>query len=160
MIFAFLFLPFLSFAHVVSDDVNVTEKSPFSFKTVCRKMVSHEAPLVDYVSGTEIDCMGKKVKAADFCEKELASDPYYLRAYVDPKESQVVCVSGKKVVFKYLCVKFADKELCTPEAKGSCKVIQEKLARRLDLVHSSYTRNEKGIRQLNCYFESLPLKKR
>jgi hypothetical protein len=32
-----------------------------------------------------------------------------------------------------------------------------KLAKRLDIVHASITKNEKGIKELNCYFESLPL---
>ena len=36
--------------------------------------------------------------------------------------------------------------------------MKEKLAKRLDMVHSSITKNDKGIKELNCYFESLPLK--
>jgi len=55
-------------------------------------------------------------------------------------------------------VKLSDKNLCGEDPKKSCAVIQMKLARRLDMVHSSYTSNEKGIKQLNCFFESLPLK--
>lgn len=104
--------------------------------------------------------MGKKVSVGKFCEKELAADPYYLRGYIDKSSKQVVCVSGKKVLFKYLCVKLSDKSLCDGEAKASCQFIQEKLAKRLDLVHSSFVKNPKGIKQLNCFFESLPLKDR
>ncbi len=122
-------------------------------------MVTHESPLIDVVSGTVIDCMGKKVKVGDFCEKETAADPYYLRAYVDKSTSEVVCVSGKKVLFKYQCVKLSDQELCSMEAKKSCLLIQEKLAKRLDLVHFSFVKNEKGIKQLNCFFEPLPMTK-
>ncbi|HXH31129.1 MAG TPA: hypothetical protein VNJ01_09990 [Bacteriovoracaceae bacterium] len=160
MIFALLLLPLLSFAHVVTDDVSVTEKNPFNFQSVCKSMVTHETPLIEPVSGTELDCMGKKVQASDFCLKAMAADPYYLRAYVDKEKKQVVCVSGKKVIFKYLCVKLSDQEICGAGAQESCKVIQHKLARRLDVVHSSFTKNDKGIRQLNCYFESLPLKEK
>lgn len=120
-------------------------------------MVTHEAPLIDAVSGTELDCMGKKVEADKFCDKELAADPYYLRAYIDKEKREVVCQSGKKVLFKYICVKLSDKALCSKDAKTSCTSIQQKLAKRLDMVHSSFTKNEKGIKQLNCYFESLPL---
>ena len=102
--------------------------------------------------------MGKKVDVAVFCEKEMAADPYYLRAYVDREQKEVVCHSGKKVIFKYQCVKLTDKKLCESSAKASCEQMKQKLARRLDIVHSSFTKNEKGIKELNCYFESLPLK--
>ncbi len=157
MIYAFLLIPLLSFAHIVQDDVKVTERSRHSFKTVCNKLVTHDSPLIDVVSGTELSCMGKKVSVGTFCEKELVTDPYYLRAYVDKESSEVVCVSGKKVLFKYLCVKISDKVLCSQDAKVSCEFIQSKLAKRLDMVHSSFVKNEKGIKQLNCFFESLPL---
>ncbi len=123
-------------------------------------MFTHESPLIDAVSGTELDCMGKKLNVGKFCEKVTAADPYYLRAYIDKEKKEVVCVSGKKVLFKYLCVKLSDKSLCSGEAKTSCRYIQKKLANRLDLVHSSFVKNEKGIKQLNCFFESLPLKEK
>jgi DNA-binding XRE family transcriptional regulator len=157
MILAFLLFPLLSFAHILQDDVAVTDKIRHSFKAVCLKMVTHEAPLIEIVSGTQLDCMGKKINVADFCEKELVTDPYYLRAYIDKTTSEVVCVSGKKVLFKYQCVKLSDMKLCSQEAKTSCQFIQEKLAKRLDLIHASIVKNEKGIKQLNCFFESLPL---
>lgn len=160
MIFAFLLFPILSFAHIVQDDVSITEKSRHSFKTVCEKMFSHESPLIDPVSGSELDCMGKKLSVGRFCEKATAADPYYLRAYIDKDKREVVCVSGKKVLFKYQCVKLSDKKLCSGEAKNSCEFIQQKLAKRLDLVHASFVKSEKGIKQLNCFFDSLPLKEK
>ena len=121
-------------------------------------MVAHESPLIEVVSGNEIDCMGKKIEVGLFCEKMLAQDPYYLRGYVDAENHEVICHSGKKVLFKYQCVKFTDKKICGTDAKMSCKDIQQKLAKRLDLIHFSFTKSEKGIRELNCYFESIPLK--
>ena len=148
----------LAFSNVVQDDVSTTEKIRFSFKTVCQKLVAHESPLIEVISGTELDCMGKKVDVATFCDKEMAADPYYLRAYVDREQKEVVCHSGKKVLFKYQCVKLTDKKLCESTAKASCEQMKQKLAKRLDIVHSSFTKNEKGIKELNCYFESLPLK--
>ncbi|MFL5784700.1 MAG: hypothetical protein ACJ76H_08840 [Bacteriovoracaceae bacterium] len=157
MVFFLLFIS-LSYAGVVRDDVTVTDKVSFSWQTVCRKMVSHESPLIEPVSGTEIDCMGKKVNVSDFCEKELAHDPYFLRGHVEESSKTVVCHSGKKVIFKYQCVRLADKKLCGLTADSACKEIRHKLARRLDIVHHSFTQNDKGIKELNCYFESLPLK--
>ncbi|WP_408097981.1 hypothetical protein ACJVC5_03385 [Peredibacter sp. HCB2-198] len=157
MVFLFLLFPLFVNAHVIQDDVATTDRANFSFRSVCDKMVTHESPLIDVVSGTELDCMGKKVSVGEFCEKELAADPYYLRGYVNKEKKEVVCVSGKKVLFKYLCVKLSDKKLCEGNAKSACVFIQNKLARRLDMVHSSFTQNDKGIKQLNCFFESIPL---
>ena len=158
MIFAILLLPLFAFSNVIQDDVSTTDKIRFSFKTVCQKMVTHETPLIEIVSGTVIDCMGKKIDVGNFCDKEMAADPYYLRAYVDRESKEVVCHSGKKVLFKYQCVKLSDRILCDSKAQASCQQMKQKLAKRLDLVHASIIKNEKGIKELNCYFESLPLK--
>ncbi len=152
----FLFLISISYAGVIKDDVSVIDRVLFSWKAVCTKMVSFDSPLIEPVSGTEIDCMGKKVNVTDFCEKEMAQDPYFLRGYVNEASKEVVCQSGKKVIFKYQCVRLADKRICGQTAEISCKEIRQKLARRLDIVHQSFTKNEKGIKELNCYFESLP----
>jgi hypothetical protein len=160
MVFAILLLPLISFAHIIQDDVAVVEKSRHSFKSACSKMGYVDSPLIEIVSGSKLDCMGRKIDVGDFCYKELAADPYYLRGYIDKNANEVVCVSGKKVLFKYLCVKLGDKALCSQKAEASCAFIQKKLARRLDLVHSSFVDNEKGIKQLNCFFESLPLKEK
>jgi len=154
MIYSLLLIPFLAFGHIIQDDVSVSDKSRHSLKQVCTKMGHVEAPLIDVVSGTQIDCMGKKVDVGEFCDKELAADPYYLRAYIDREKNEVVCVSGKKVLFKYLCVKLSDKAMCSQEAKVSCAYIQKKLAKRLEMIHASFVNNEKGIKQLNCFFDS------
>lgn len=156
MAFLFFLISF-SYAGVVRDEVAITDKVNFSWKTVCSKMVTHETPLIEAVSGTEIDCMGKKVNVSDFCFRELAQDPYYLRAFVREESKEVVCESGKKVNFKYQCVKLTDRRLCSQTSQKACAEIRVKLARRLDIVHHSFTNNDKGIKELNCYFESLPL---
>lgn len=157
MVLLFLFLSLTAHAHIILDDVATTDKTPFSYQTVCRKMVTHESPLIEASSGTKLDCMGTKIDVRDFCFKEMAHDPYYIRAYIDQENKKIICHSGKKVLFKYLCVKLADKKLCSEDARKSCLLIREKLAKRLDLVHSSVIKNEKGIKQLSCFFDSLPL---
>jgi hypothetical protein len=144
----FLLLSLTLHAKVLLDEVSVTDKATFSFNTVCDALVTHETPLIEALSGTELDCMGKKVSVAEFCEKELIQDPYYLRGYI--KDQKVVCLSGKKVLFKYVCG-----EYCLNTATASCEAIKHKLARRLDLVHASFVKHK----QLNCFYESLPLKK-
>jgi hypothetical protein len=157
MPFFLLFFSLQLLAGVIQDDVSTTEKARFSFKTVCLKVLGQDAPLIDVLSGTEINCMGKKLDVALFCDKQMAQDPYYLRAYVDEVSREVVCHSGKKVLFKFQCVKLIDHKLCDSDAKISCGQMKQKLAKRLDIVHSSVTKNAKGIKELNCYFEALPL---
>jgi hypothetical protein len=156
MIFAILF-PLFAFAHIIQDDISVLEKSRHSLNYVCSKSGYPDSPLIEVVSGTKIDCMSKKVDVGDFCARELAADPYYLRGYVDKNKQEVVCVSGKRVLFKYLCVKLSDRELCSSGAERACAYIKRKLAYRLDTVHSAFITNPKGIKQLNCFFESVPM---
>lgn len=155
--FLILFLlPLISLSHVIQDDVSVVEKVPFSLEMVCRKMFPDDSPLIDIVSGTTIDCMGRKVEVGQFCDRAMATDPYYIRAWVDKEKKQVICESGKKVLFKYLCVKLQDRQICNGRARESCLILREKIAKRLELVHSSEVKNEKGIKQLNCFFETTP----
>lgn len=156
----FFLIPLFALSAVIQDDVTVTDKATYSFSEVCQKMVTHESPLIDAISGTELDCMGKKVSVADFCDKELAHDPYYLRGFVKKETKEVVCQSGKKVIFKYQCARIQDKHLCASNPASACQLIQATLAKRLDMVHSSVTKNKVGIKELNCYFESLPLKEK
>lgn len=156
----FILIPFFSWAHIIQDDVSVQEKFRHSLKYVCSKSGYPDSPLIDVISGTQINCMGRKVTADDFCDREIASDPYYVRAFIDKEKQEIVCVTAKKVLFKYLCVKLTDKALCSVEATKACAYIQKKLAKRLDLIHSSFINNPKGIKQLNCFFDSLSLKEK
>lgn len=155
----FFLLPILAFSSVIRDDVSTTDKARFSYRTVCTRMVAHESPLIDVISGTELDCMGKKIEVGSFCEQILAQDPYYIRAYVDRSSKEVVCHSGKKVLLKYQCTKLTDAQYCQQSANIGCQRLKDKLAKRLDTVHTSFTKTEKGIKELNCYFESLPVGK-
>jgi len=157
MIFILALLPLISFSGIIQDEVSTTEKARFSFRTVCSKMVRHESPLIEVVSANTLDCMGKKVEVALFCDKAMAQDPYYLRAYVDESKKEVVCHSGKKVILKFQCTKKSDRYLCERNAKKNCEHFKELLAKRLDIVHGSFTQSSKGIKEINCYFESLPL---
>ncbi len=152
-----LYLIFLqalfSFAHIVQDDVTIVNKFPHKFYEVCKQSGYPDSPLIDVVSGTEIDCMGRKVDVSEFCDKSLAADPYYLRAFIDKMKNEVVCITGKKVIFRYQCVKLSDRAICSKNARDSCTDVHKRLARRLELIHASYIRTDKGIKQLDCFFE-------
>ncbi len=161
-LFVTLFISLFAFSHVIKDDVQTTDKFIFKFGDVCSKMVAHESPPIDPLSVTTLDCMGSKVSVSEFCNRELAHDPYYIRGYISAKNNHVVCHSGKKVIFNYLCdhQEAKDKELCGANAKVSCLKLKEKIAYRLDLVKAEKIKTEKGETQLNCSYESLPLKGR
>ena len=149
------FFSSLSFSHIIQDDVSIIEKKHFTFKYVCNKSFPTDSPLIEVLGGTQLDCMSRKLNVSDFCDKELMSDPYYLRAYIDKNKNEVICLTGKRVIFKYVCAKLADRKLCSPTSKKACLKIQEKLARRLDVIHASFTKNEKTVKQLNCIFGSI-----
>lgn len=148
----FFILPQFSWGRVLVDDISISSKQNYSLKEFCQEMVTHPAPLIEVKSISTIDCMGKKVDVGEFCLKKMATDPYYLRGYA--KSTGVECLSGKKVIFKYECRK--KDRLCQADAKTTCTELKSKLAYRLDLIHSSLLVNEKK-KQLNCFFESLPL---
>jgi hypothetical protein len=147
-----LLLPLMAFAHVLQDDVLRTGAAHFNLPEVCQRMFRHEAPLIEVVNGTQIDCMGKKLSVPDFCEKALAHDPYLIRGYVSKTDNKVHCISGKKVVFKYLCAKRTPHCLAAPEQ--ACQQLRSRLARRLEVVSASFTKDAAGIKQLNCYYGS------
>lgn len=160
MIFFIILISKFSFSHIVLDEVLTTDKIKYSLKDVCSKMVIHESPLIDIISSNTIDCMGKKIEVKDFCDKAMVQDPYYLRAYVDEASREVICHSGKKVNLKYQCTKISDQHLCVKDVKRNCLYFKEQLAKRLDYVEGSFSKSAKGVKEINCKFESLPLLKR
>lgn len=146
-------LPQASWGRVILDDISSPSQEVFSLQEFCKKMVTHPSPLVEIRSAAIVDCMGKKVKVSDFCQKQMVTDPYYLRGYA--KNNRIECISGKKVIFKYAC-RHNDK-LCGSDAKSTCEKLKSQIAFRLDLIHASLLIKEKN-KQLNCFYESLPLK--
>ena len=153
LIFLFSFFS-LVHAEILMDEVLTVDRSEYSLKTVCSKILNNDFPLVEIASGTEVDCMGIKIDVAKFCDKELSADPYYIRAYTDKNKNKVICHTGKRVIFKYQCVKLTDKKICETHPRNACETFKEKLAKRLDLVHFSKMKNAKGHEQVNCYFEA------
>ena len=151
---SFILTPQFLWGAVLVDDISITSKEIFTLKEFCQEMVTHPTPLIEVKSITTVDCMGKKVSVSDFCQKKMVTDPYYLRGYA--LKDHVECLSGKKVIFKYGCRK--SDQLCAGEARASCENLRQKIAYRLDLVHSSIIPKESG-KQLNCFYESLPLAK-
>jgi len=146
--FFFLLFPTLIFAKILKDEVSLVSELKFSFNQVCKSLTKRESPLIEYKSVSEIDCMGTIVEVRKYCERQLISDPYYIRAVVDKENKNVICKSAKKVILKYQCEKGTT--YCEDSEIG-CFRLQEKLATRLKLEHHSIT-EEKKNKILNCYF--------
>jgi len=137
----------LLYAEIIKDDKYITGQSEFSFKEACKFLTQKESPLIDYVSVSTLNCMGKKLKVAPFCDDKEAANPYYIRAVVDQKSKKVKCLSSKKVILKYKCEGEKDKFCKDPEI--GCFLFKEQLAKRLKVAYQSL--GEEGI--LNCYFD-------
>lgn len=136
-------------AKIIKDDVLLVDKKVFSFREVCKELTHRESPLISFHSITKLDCMGTVVEVGKFCDQKTQDDPYYIRAVVSKKDKQVFCKSAKRVQLKYLCESSKDR-LCEDKEIG-CYLLQEKLAKRLKVVHSSLISKE-NKKYLNCHF--------
>lgn len=138
----------LVFAKIIQDDVLLSGEEKYSYEKVCKTLTQRESPLIEYKTISSLDCMGQIVDVAKFCFKEMAHDPYYIRAVVDKEAKQVICKSAKKVQIKYECE--GSNEYCEDSEIG-CFKIKEKLAVRLKITqHSVLEKGKKRV--LNCYF--------
>jgi len=135
------------FAQIIKDEKYITGTSEYSFEDVCKFLTNRESPLIDYKSVTSLNCMGKSLKVAPFCEEKEAANPYYIRAVVDKESKKVQCLSSKRVIIKYQC-KSKEDTYCKDVEVG-CFLFKEQLAKRLKIVHQSLT--DQNI--LNCYFD-------
>ena len=145
---ACLFFSQFSIAKIVKDEKSVTNRSIHSYKEVCKFLTKRESPLVEFKSISKLNCMGDIKEVAPYCDFKEAANPYYIRAIVNQKRSQVECLSAKKVILKYECGDKNDR-YCIDSEMG-CFMLGEKLAKRLRIVHDSKTDSDKF---LNCYFE-------
>jgi hypothetical protein len=151
----FYFFSTSTFSHIIQDKISVVEKKNFSFKYVCDKSFSTDSPLIEALSSIQLDCMGRKINVSDYCEKEFLDHPYYLRAYIDRNKNEVICLMGKRVLIKFVCAKLKDQKFCSMSPQNACLEIRKKLAKSLNIVHASFIKNEKSLKQLNCFYESL-----
>lgn len=144
-------LPFSSItsAGVITDDISVIKKTKFSLSQVCSDTFKKEYPLINKLNSTHISCMGKKIKAVDYCDKVIDKSKFLARAKIF--EKYIECIEASKIVFKYECKSNSD-TLCDDKSIG-CFMIQSDLAIRLKITHSSIITSE-NKKYLNCYFSS------
>jgi len=147
-----LFFAFNSQANITKDDITVTGQNEYSFTQTCKLLTKRESPLIEVLNISSLDCMGQAVNVSDFCYKIEVDNPFYVRAIIDRKDKKVICKSARRVIVKYECNRASKEKFCQDKQIG-CYFLQEKLARRLKLVHSSVLPIVgKTYKELNCYF--------
>lgn len=152
MIILFLCGLEVCWGRLLKDDHLSSGHRSYSWKEVCRTMAATPAPLIEKKGLTKLDCMGKTVRVSSFCEKKEASNPFYTRAVVISYDQTVRCYSGKKVTVKWECDSQND-FFCKDKEIG-CFHFKEKLASRLELVHSSIIDEKNNKKTLNCHFRT------
>ncbi len=147
-LFFIIFFDF-SIAGVIKDEHFSTGSNSYSWKSVCYQMTKRDSPLIEKKAANLLDCMGQSVQASKFCDEKEVANPFYTRPFINSSEKTVECKSGRRVLFKWKCEGLKDK-YCEDDEKG-CYLIQEKLAKRLKLIHKSLFEEGKD-KFLNCYF--------
>ncbi len=134
--FSFIFiLSWSSYAGLTQYDVVGSDKIKIELKKVCEAMGVKEAPIVDILSMSELDCMGKKVSVLDFCSRDYKTDPKFIRAYAEKKEKMVICEKASRVHLKYECASKSE-EKCLDSEIG-CYDFKKTLAINLKVYHHS-----------------------
>ena len=135
-----------SHAAVIKNDVTGLKREVFSLKQACEKTGFIHLLLVEAKNATTVECMGRDLKALDFCQKIEGRAPF-LRGFVSASTSQVFCEYGESVSLSLSC----DQEhygFCQNAKKG-CDELRNSFAQKLELLHSSLT----GIpKNLNCHY--------
>ncbi|MBC77210.1 MAG: hypothetical protein CME64_14460 [Halobacteriovoraceae bacterium] len=139
---------FSTHAKIIKYDIAVTKDNYFSLKEVCKTMIKMDAPLVEAVSVSKIECMGKLVDAIDFCDKKFTDNSQFARALA--KDRKLNCQLAKRVSLSYLCKSGDDN--CKDKDIG-CQKLKSRLARNLRISHSSLVSNGKE-KKLSCYYDS------
>ena len=140
-----------SFAEVIKDEHFSTGSNSYSWKSVCKQITKRDSPLIEKKTASLLDCMGESVEIEKFCDEKEIANAFYTRAYINSIDKTVECKSGRRVIFKWKCEGLKDK-YCEDQETG-CYLIQEKLAKRLKIIHKSLIK-EGEERYLNCYFGS------
>lgn len=136
-----------SSAGIIKDEKYITGSNEYSFQEVCHNLVKGDSPLIDAASVSKLNCMGRKVEVAKFCDEKEAGNPYYIRAFIDKESKKVKCLSAKRVILHHRCEPSNDK-YCEDSEVG-CFLYKEQLAKRLKVAHQSISDDK----ILKCYFD-------
>jgi hypothetical protein len=125
----------------------------FTSKEACIKHGFKNTLLTDVKNFSEIDCMGKPLKALKFCRDLKNESSYLLRGYALKEDNQVVCQYGSQVRLKVECSN-KYKKLCNNEKQG-CLSLGTVYASELSLDYYSLGVDNKAAgKVLRCHFSS------
>lgn len=162
MMIFLLLIPFLAFAefrqeNFTEDGASLKKESFHSYADVC-KALGHKADSTKMLSLTTLDCSGKVVVVGEFCEKEMGSNPFYLRGFINHTKAMVTCWAGNKVTVRYECATINNKSICnTRDSKKSCEIIQQEKAKNLTVLKHEFKKSFLGYTEVHCYFEKTPV---
>ncbi len=149
LFFIFSLFLFCTWSKVSKLEVTGLKKIRASYKEVCQLMEKNHLVLIGAASTWQIDCMGDVVSVFDFCKRKISQKRIFLRGYVNQKDNEVICETGKTVYLSLACDK-RHKGLCVKPLE-SCRKLNQIYAQELELVHHSLI--PKDIDDaLNCYY--------
>lgn len=133
-------------AAVIKNDVTGLKRKAFGLKEACEKAGFEHLLLVEAASPVAVDCMGRELNVQSFCEK-IEGPSNLIRGFVSRSKSQVYCEYGEAVSLTLKC----DQEhykYCQNAKKG-CEDLRSVFAKKLELMHSSFTGTPTN---LNCHY--------
>ena len=83
-------------------DIRERRRMSYAYWEVCESFGHRDNVLVERLSYTQLDCMGKVVSVEQFCRKRHGHSPLYLRGFL-PVKGGVICEKGLEVELEYEC---------------------------------------------------------
>lgn len=100
-------------ANVLDFKVSKQFRVQGTFKEVCETMGYSDNLLIEAKGLVALDCMGRVVKINDFCLRKKEKKRVFLRGYLNPKDSSVICQYGNSASLSLSCeTKKNQKLLC------------------------------------------------
>lgn len=124
----------------------------FDLKTICEEMGHKENLLVEAKNSNQIDCMGRVVEIADFCEKKYPLEKdgqklFLTKASIGMATKRGYCERGEAVLLRLNC-ESDHKSFCT-SAKSGCEKLGKVFARQLPAIEST-----KVGQILRCFYSA------
>ncbi len=152
-----IFLFFLGFiisfdlsAKLITLDIVNGGVQKYGVKEACEKDGFKNIILAEVDSTFQIDCMGTKVIANDFCLRHKYGEGKILRGYVDKENKLLICQKGTDVSISISC-EGKDLAYCTDKVI-SCNKLNSIYALELTLLRRYVIEGDNGKKYLNCHF--------
>src|SRR5690606_10644335 len=89
-------------AAVIKNDITGLKREVFTLKQACSQAGFKHLLLVEAKDAISVDCIGRELKARDFCAKIEGRAPF-LRGFVSKATGQVFCEFGDAVSLTLSC---------------------------------------------------------